>query len=88
MSFPPMVRRPGTAESWSNLTLNESFADFSETFGLNIKHGKDAGDAANYKDIEKYLADPSNPSKDLVRITILSGSRCLTWSVIPKAAVF
>ena len=56
-----------TTESWSNLTLNESFANFSETLWAEYKHGKDAGDATNFHDIEKYLADPSNPSKDLVR---------------------
>jgi aminopeptidase N len=56
-----------TTESWSNLTLNESFANFSETLWFEYKHGKDAGDATNYHDIEKYLAGPGNPSKDLVR---------------------
>jgi aminopeptidase N len=56
-----------TLESWSNLTLNESFANFSETLWFEYKHGKDAGDAQNFHDIEKYLADPSNPSKNLVR---------------------
>src|SRR5664279_1389327 len=56
-----------TMESWSNLTLNESFANFSETIWAEYKHGKDAGDATNFHDIEKYLGDPSNPSKDLVR---------------------
>ncbi|MDP4129072.1 MAG: M1 family metallopeptidase [Bacteroidota bacterium] len=56
-----------TTESWSNLTLNESFANFSETLWAEYKHGKDAGDATNYQDIRKYLADPANPSKNLVR---------------------
>jgi aminopeptidase N len=56
-----------TTESWANLTLNESFANFSETLWAEYKHGKDAGDATNFHDIEKYLADPSNPSKNLVR---------------------
>jgi aminopeptidase N len=56
-----------TTESWSNLTLNESFANFSETLWAEYKHGKDAGDATNFHDIEKYLADPTNPSKNLVR---------------------
>ena len=56
-----------TTESWSNLTLNESFADFSETLWAEFKHGKDAGDATNFHDLEKYLQDPENPSKNLVR---------------------
>jgi aminopeptidase N len=32
-----------TAESWSNLTVNESFADFSETLWAEHKYGKDEG---------------------------------------------
>lgn len=56
-----------TAESWSNLTVNESFADFSETIWAEYKHGKDAGDATNFKGIEKYLRDENNQSKNLVR---------------------
>ncbi len=50
-----------TTESWSNLTVNESFANFSETIWAEYKHGKDAGDATNFHDIEKYLADPIEP---------------------------
>jgi aminopeptidase N len=56
-----------TAESWSNLTLNESFANFSETIWTTYKEGKDAGDAVNYIDMERYLQDSSNASKNLVR---------------------
>ncbi len=56
-----------TAESWSNLTLNESFADFSETLWNEYKYGKDAGDAVNYTGIMGYLYPPENASKDLVR---------------------
>jgi aminopeptidase N len=56
-----------TTESWSNLTLNESFANYSEQLWNEYKHGKDAGDATNFHDTEKYFADPSNPSKNLVR---------------------
>ncbi|MCW3109448.1 MAG: family peptidase, partial [Segetibacter sp.] len=33
-----------TAESWSNLTVNESFANYSETLWNEYKHGQDAGD--------------------------------------------
>jgi len=62
-----------TAESWSNLTVNESFADFSETLWAEHKHGKDAGDAANFKGIQKYLVDENNPSKKLVRFYYADG---------------
>jgi aminopeptidase N len=55
-----------TTESWSNLTLNESFANYSETLWDEFKHGKDAGDAQNYSDMQGYLGSNSG-KKDLVR---------------------
>jgi aminopeptidase N len=56
-----------TTESWSNLTVNESFADFSETLWTTYKEGKDAGDAENYQGVRTYLFDSSNQYKNLVR---------------------
>jgi aminopeptidase N len=56
-----------TTESWSNITLNESFADYSETLWNEYKYGRDAGDAVNYQGIQSYLSQPDNASKDLVR---------------------
>ena len=56
-----------TAESWSHITVNESFANYSETLWDEYKNGKDAGDAQNYNDMQGYLQGPGNPSKDLVR---------------------
>jgi aminopeptidase N len=55
-----------TAESWSNLTLNESFANYSETLWNEYKYGKDAGAAHNYSDMQGYLLSGSD-KKDLVR---------------------
>ncbi|HRA12574.1 MAG TPA: M1 family metallopeptidase, partial [Chitinophagaceae bacterium] len=55
-----------TTESWSNLTLNESFADYSETLWNEYKYGKDAGDATNYQGMQGYLMSGSD-KKDLVR---------------------
>ena len=55
-----------TTESWSNLTLNESFANYSETLWDEYKNGKDAGDAQNYSDMQGYLQSGSQ-NKDLVR---------------------
>ncbi len=46
-----------TTESWSNLTLNESFANYSETIWTEYKHGKDAADAENLTDMRGYLAE-------------------------------
>lgn len=55
-----------TTESWSNLTLNESFADFSETLWAEHKYGQDAGDEENYNGMQGYLRSHSE-DKDLVR---------------------
>src|SRR5690606_15945034 len=55
-----------TTESWSNLTLNESFANHSETLGDEYKYGRDAGDAQNYQDMMGYLGSNS-ADRDLVR---------------------
>lgn len=55
-----------TTESWSNITLNESFADYSETLWYEYKYGKDAGDAQNYQGMQGYLGSGSE-KKDLVR---------------------
>ena len=56
-----------TAESWSHITVNESFANYSETLWDEYKKGKDAGDAQNFSDMQGYLQGPGNPAKDLVR---------------------
>jgi aminopeptidase N len=56
-----------TTESWSNITLNESFAEYSETMWNEYKYGKDAGESQNYKDIQSYLQQPDNAEKNLVR---------------------
>ncbi|WP_246104154.1 M1 family metallopeptidase [Mucilaginibacter corticis] len=56
-----------TAESWSNLTVNESFADFSEMMWAEHKYGKDEADAHSYTAMMNYLANPANKEKNLVR---------------------
>ncbi|KAK6033617.1 peptidase family M1 [Ostertagia ostertagi] len=55
-----------TTESWSNLTVNESFANYSEVLWSQYKYGKDAGDDKNLEDMQGYLGSHSE-SKDLVR---------------------
>lgn len=44
-----------TAESWANLTINESFADYSEYLWYDFRDGKDEGDAVKYKSTQKYF---------------------------------
>nr|WP_262904691.1 M1 family aminopeptidase [Hymenobacter lucidus] len=56
-----------TAESWSNLTVNESMADMSEALWAEYKYGPDAADAHRAQYIRAYLNNPNNYSKDLVR---------------------
>ena len=56
-----------TAESWSNLTVNESFADYSQTLWLEHSEGKDAGQYENYTGLRGYLSSPIDAQKQLVR---------------------
>jgi aminopeptidase N len=56
-----------TAESWSNLTVNESFANYSQYLWNEHKYGKSLADYGLMKEIKGYMMDPSNPTKDLVR---------------------
>jgi len=52
-----------TAESWSNLTLNESFADFGEIIWLEHKYGKDAADEHIQNGLQGYLNNLENAKK-------------------------
>lgn len=56
-----------TAESWSNLTVNESFADYSEYLWNEHKYGKDEADYKLIKSLMSYQMNPTNFSKNLVR---------------------
>jgi aminopeptidase N len=55
-----------TAESWSNLTVNESFADFSEGLWFEHKYGQDAGDAHRREVMEGYMGESENKKRNLV----------------------
>lgn len=55
-----------TTESWSNITVNESFATYAEYLWLEYKYGKDAADRHLYGDKQDYLLNNSF-NKDLVR---------------------
>ncbi len=56
-----------TAESWSNITVNESFADYSEYLWQEYKYGKDAALEVNNAGLLRYLGNPADAKKDLVR---------------------
>lgn len=49
-----------TAESWSNLTMNESFATFGEVLWHGQDEGKDAEDESRYSKLTTYLAGLKN----------------------------
>ncbi len=56
-----------TTESWSNISVNESFADFSETLWAEYAEGKDAGEAYNQDAMQTYLLAPKAKLGNLVR---------------------
>lgn len=55
-----------TTESWSNLTINESFANYSEYLWDEYKYGKDKAAFTHYTAMQGYLNSGSE-KKDLVR---------------------
>ena len=56
-----------TAESWSNLSLNESFATYGEYLWQEYKHGVDAADAHSYGSRQGYMAQASQKDPSLIR---------------------
>lgn len=55
-----------TAESWANLTLNESFADYSEYLWMNYKYGKEEADGYRIEATDKYLNSYSYKNNAIV----------------------
>lgn len=56
-----------TQESWSNLTVSESFANYGEQLWRNFKYGKESADELAYADKQKYLSAHRGKSPALVR---------------------
>lgn len=56
-----------TAESWSNLPLNESFADYSEYLWADHKYGKDEGDLVAFNALQQYLFESAEKQEPLIR---------------------
>lgn len=56
-----------TAESWSNLTVNESFATYGEQLWRRYKYGQDACDELALNDLFRYLSSTRNEDPELVR---------------------
>ena len=56
-----------TCESWSNLPLNESFANYSEYIWLTHRYGKDVGDEHLDQDLEIYLNESKTKQANMIR---------------------
>lgn len=56
-----------TAESWSNLPLNESFATYGEYLWLEHKYGQEEADMHGLNDRLIYLAKEKNTLRDVIR---------------------
>lgn len=57
-----------TCESWSNLPLNESFANYSEYLWLEHKYGRDDADDHQMENLGNYIAEADGGKKvDLIR---------------------
>lgn len=55
-----------TTESWSNLTLNEGFANYSEYLWMEHKHGKDAADDHLMEEQQGYLYSAAGGGHPLI----------------------
>jgi len=55
-----------TTESWSNLTLNESFADYAEYLWIEHKHGKDEADYHAIMSEQGYFSQTNYDKHPLV----------------------
>lgn len=60
-----------TCESWSNLPLNESFANYSEYLWTSFKYGKDEGDLVNHIALHQYLDEAREKREPLIRFNYL-----------------
>jgi aminopeptidase N len=60
-----------TCESWSNLPLNESFANYSEYLWAEYKVGLDEADLHGEKEMEEYLDEAKRKQEPLIRYQYL-----------------
>ncbi|MFT2007346.1 M1 family aminopeptidase [Pontibacter sp. 13R65] len=56
-----------TTESWANLPLNESFANYSEFLWAEYKHGADAAAYLQMEELSQYLAESETKREPLIR---------------------
>ena len=58
-----------TCESWSNIPLNEAFANYSEYLWTEHKYGLDEADYEAMIELEDYLEEAKNKQVDLIRFS-------------------
>lgn len=58
-----------TCESWANLTMNESFANYSEYLWLEYKYGRDEADAHILSEWEGYLSSATYGGHPLIHFS-------------------
>lgn len=56
-----------TSESWSNLTLNEAFANYSEYLWNEYKYGVEEADYGGLNELNQYLDEAQSKQVDLIR---------------------
>ena len=56
-----------TCESWTNITVNESFANYGEQLWRTYKYGKAAGEELAYNDLQGYIGSSQLNDPQLVR---------------------
>jgi aminopeptidase N len=56
-----------TCESWSNLTLNEGFADYSQYLWAEYKYGADAAALVQQQELALYLEEAESKREPLIR---------------------
>lgn len=56
-----------TCESWANLPLNESFADYSEYLWEEYKYGRDAADYSRKNSLDEYFWESESKRVPLIR---------------------
>ncbi|HEY8402120.1 MAG TPA: M1 family metallopeptidase, partial [Cytophagaceae bacterium] len=56
-----------TCESWSNLPLNESFANYSEYLWTEYKYGTSEADYLHYNEMEEYFDEAEVKQEPLIR---------------------
>ena len=76
-----------TSESWSNLALNESFANYSQYLWREFKYGKTNADAHLYENSKAYLDNSDNYNKKLA-IKITTNGIDLRHNVLEKLLSF